>query len=158
MIDPIFFRVLQKICPQLDDIGVKWALTGSLNLALQGLPVEVKDIDILTDRAGAFMIENRFREFVVRDVAFTSGERIRSYFGALNIDGVKVEIMGDVQLKNKDGSWENPVDIERNRRTLKIEGIQIPVMSLEREYQAYVTLKRHKKAEMIRKYLNALPK
>jgi len=112
MIAPVFFRVLKKIYIQLDKIGANWALTGSLNLALQGLPVKVKDIDILTDKAGAFMIENHFREFVARKVAFTSTQNIRSYLGALIINGVKVEIMGDVQLKSKDGSWEETVDIK----------------------------------------------
>jgi hypothetical protein len=155
MIDPIFFKVLHKICARLDEINVHWALTGSLNLALQGVPVEVNDIDILTDKAGAYEIENCFCEFVTRKVALSSAERIRSYLGALMIDGVRVEIMGDVQLKRENGSWEEPVDLERNKRTLKIEGIRIPVMSLEHAYQAYVKLRRLKKSEIVRKWLSS---
>ena len=154
MFDPFFFKVLHKICARLGEINVNWALTGSLNLALQGVPVEVNDIDILTDKVGAYEIENCFSEFVARKVAFSSAERIRSYLGALIIDGVKVEIMGDVQLKRENGSWEEPVDLERNKRTLEIEGIQIPVMSLEHAHQAYVKLGRMKKAEILRKWLN----
>jgi hypothetical protein len=154
MIDPIFFKVQRKICARLDEINVNWALTGILNLALQGVPFEVSDIDILTDKAGAYKIENCFSEFVTKKVAFSSAERIRSYLGALMIDGVRVEIMGDVQLRRENGSWEEPVDLERNKRTLRIEGIRIPVMSLEHAYQAYVKLTREKKAEILRKWLS----
>jgi len=154
VIDPIFFKVLYKVCTRLDVVNVNWALTGSLNLALQGVPVEVNDIDILTDKVGAYEIEKCFSEFVTRKVAFSSEERIRSYHGVLMIDGVRVEIMGDVQLKRQNGFWEEPVDLERNKRTLEIEGIRVPVMSLEHAYQAYVKLRRMKKAEILRKWLS----
>jgi len=154
VIDLIFFKVLCKICARLDEISVSWALTGSFNLALQGVPVQVNDIDILTDKAGALEIEKCFSDFVTRKVAFSSAQRIRSYLGALMIDGVRVEVMGDVQLKRDDGSWGEPLDFGRNKRTLEIEGIRIPVMSLEHEYQAYLNLRRMKKAETLRKRLS----
>jgi hypothetical protein len=54
-------------------------LTGSLNLALQGVPVEINDIDVLTDKVGAYEIENCFSEYETRKAAFSSAERIRSY-------------------------------------------------------------------------------
>jgi hypothetical protein len=154
MIDPIFFKVLRKICARLNEINVNWALTGSLNLALQGVSVEVNDIDILTDTVGAYEIENCISEFVTKKVAFSPGETIRSHLGALMIDGVKVEIMGDVQFKRENGSWEAPADLELSKKTLEIEGMQIPVMSLEHEYQAYVKLRDMKKLEILRKRLS----
>jgi hypothetical protein len=71
------------------------------------------------------------------------------------IDGVKVEIMGDAQLKRGNCSWEEPVNMEHNKRTLEIKGIRIPVMSLEHEYQVYVKLRRMKKAGMLRKCMSS---
>jgi hypothetical protein len=86
---------------------------------------------------------------VTRNVSFSSAERICSHLGALVIDGVRVEIMGNVQLKRENGSWEEPADLERSKRTLNIEGIRIPAMSLEHAYQAYAKLRREKKAEIV---------
>jgi len=117
------------------------------------MPVEVHDIDIQTDKAGAYEIERRFSECVVRKVSFSSAERIRSHFGALMIDGIKVEIMGDIQKKLEDGTWENPVDLKCHKRVAKVRGMQAPVLSLEYEYRAYLRLGRTDKAELLRKWL-----
>ena len=69
------------------------------------------------------------------------------------IDGIKVEIMGDIQKRNKDGSWENPVDLEHHKRVVEVEEMQVLVLSLEYEYQAYLKLDRINRAEMLRKWL-----
>ena len=104
-------------------------------------------------KRGAYEIERHFSEFMTKRVTFSSTERIRSYFGELMIDGIKVEIMGDIQKRLEDGSWENPVDLEHHKRVVEVEGMQIPVLSLEYEYQAYLKLGKIDKAEMLRNWL-----
>ena len=146
-------KVLRKINFRLNNTSVNWAITGSLGFALQGVPVEPNDIDIQTDKRGAYEIEYHLSEFVTKRVKFSSTERIRSYFGELMIDGIKVEIMGDIQKSLEDGSWENPVDLEQHKRVVEVEGMQVPVLSLGYEYQAYLKLGRVDKAEMLRKWL-----
>jgi hypothetical protein len=132
---------------------VNWVVTGSLGFALQGVPVDVHDIDIQTDKEGAYEIERRFSEFVIKKVAFRSTDKIRSHFGILMIDGIRVEIMGDIQKRLEDGSWEEPVDLNRYKRFVEIRGMKIPVLSLEYEYQAYLKLGRTEKAEILKKWL-----
>lgn len=149
----IFLKVLKKIKDRLNDSDINWAVTGSLSFALQGMPVEVHDIDIQTDERGAYEIERLMREYVIRKVEFSQAERIRSYFGALMIDGIKVEIMGDIQ-KLVDGRWEEPVDIEKYKKLVYLQGMKIPVLSLDYEYQAYKKMGRIEKAEMIKKWLS----
>jgi len=153
MLNPDYLKVLRKINDQLNNTSVNWAVTGSLGFALQGVPVEPNDIDIQTDKKGVYEIERRFSEFMTKRVTFSSTERIRSYFGELMIDGIKVEIMGDIQKRLEDGSWENPVDLEHHKRVVEVEGMQIPVLSLEYEYQAYLKLGRVDKAKMLRNWL-----
>lgn len=153
MIDPEYHEVLRKIHTQLNNTNVNWVITGSLGFALQGVPVEPNDIDIQTDKRGAYEIERYFSKFITKGVTFSSTGRIRSHFGELTIDGIKVEIMGDIQKRLEDGSWENPVDLEHHKRVVEIEGMQIPVLSLEYEYQAYLKLGRIEKAKMLRKWL-----
>ncbi|MCD4669722.1 MAG: hypothetical protein K8S14_04690 [Actinomycetia bacterium] len=154
MLDPNYLRVLCKINARLSSTNVNWVITGSLGFALQGVPVKPNDIDIQTDKDGAYDIESRFSEFVTKKVIFSSTERIRSYFGELMIDGIKVEIMGDIQKRLKNRKWETPVNLEYYKRIVKIEGMQIPVLSLEYEYHAYLKLGRIDKAEMLREWLH----
>ncbi|NJE26895.1 hypothetical protein E3E22_09780 [Thermococcus sp. MV5] len=152
MIPQAYLKVLRKLYERLKDSDVNWVITGSLGFALQGVPVEPYDIDIQTDKKGAYEIEWIFSEFVVTPVNFRESERIRSHFGALMIDGIKVEIMGDIQ-KKVNNEWEPPVDIKRYRHFVRIKGMEIPVLDLEYEYQAYLKLGRIKKAQMLKKFL-----
>jgi len=39
-------KVLGKIVSRLKDSSINWVVTGSLGMALQGVPVEVHDIDL----------------------------------------------------------------------------------------------------------------
>jgi len=135
---------------------INWAVTGSLGLALQGMDVDVHDIDIQTDKSGAYDIENRLSQHVVRNVEFSTSEKICSYFGELSIDGIKVEIMGDIQKRLPDGIWEDPIDICSNRCFIEYDGLSIPVISLEYECEAYDRLGRTEKADQVRKYLRGV--
>ena len=124
-------------------------------MALQGMDVEIHDIDIQTDKEGAYEVESRFPEYVVKPVRYSSSERICSHLGALEIDNIKVEIMGDIQKRLDDQTWEEPVKVERHKCWVEIDGMQIPVLSLEYEYQAYLKLGRNEKAEMLGKWLQS---
>ena len=150
IIQPTYLAVLRQLFAELKESQVNWVVTGSLSFALQGLPLEPHDIDIQTDTEGAYEIERRFFSQVSRKVTFASSERMRSHFGALLIDGISVEIMGDVQKRLEDGTWEAPVDLRSHRQVVPIEGIDIPVLSLAYEAQAYLKLGRLERAEMLR--------
>lgn len=144
--------VLRTIHARLLDSGIIWAVTGSLGFALQGVPIQPRDVDIQTDEAGAYQIERLFAERVVRKVVLSEAERIRSHFGALSIGGITVEIMGDVQKRQQDGTWGPPTDIRLHIRHIEVEGVRLPVLSLAYEYQAYLSLGRVERAEMLKRY------
>jgi hypothetical protein len=153
MLNPVYIDVLRIIYGRLNKTNINWVITGSLSFVLQGVPIEPDDIDIQTDEAGAYEIERCFSEFVTKRVTFSSTKRIRSHFGELRIDGVKVEIMGDVQKRLEDGTWDHQVVLGCYKRVIEVKGMQISVLSLEYEYQAYLKLGRIEKAEMLRKWL-----
>jgi hypothetical protein len=154
MIDPVYCDVLRQIHARLSNADVNWVVTGSLGFALQRVPVQPNDIDIQTDKVGAYEIEHLFSDVVIRKVKFSATERIRSHFGALQIDGIEVEIMGDVQKRGGDGVWEEIVDLAYYKRMVEIDGLVVPVLSLEYEYQAYLKLGRVERAKMLRRWLD----
>jgi hypothetical protein len=148
-----YLKVLKEIVNRLEDKPIIWVLTGSLGMALQGIPIQVHDIDIQTDKDGAYEIERCFAEYVVEPVRYSESERICSHFGVLEIDDIKVEIMGNIQKRLGDWSWEKPVKVEHYRRWVEVGGMRVPVLSLEYEYQAYRRLGRDEKAEILQSWL-----
>jgi hypothetical protein len=156
MINSSFLRVLHQLHKHLRIDEVNWAVTGSLGFALQGMDVDVHDIDIQTDKSGAYEIERRFSQYVVRNVEFSSSGKIRSHFGELSIDNIKVEIMGDIQKLLPDDTWEAPIDIGDKRCFIEYDELSVPVISLEYECEAYDRLGRIEKAEQVRKYLRGI--
>jgi hypothetical protein len=111
-------------------------LAGSLSLALQGINVEPHDIDVLTDRQGAFRINAMLKKYEKKAVEYAETEKVSSFFGIFEIQGVKVEVMGDYREKPK---------------IIEVDEIRIPVSSLEDQLVSYRRLKRTKDAEKIRK-------
>ncbi len=156
MINPAFFDVLRKLYTRLDGTDINWAVTGSLCFALQGVPVsDIHDIDLQSDAVGVYDIERLFAENVIRKVELSSAHNIRSHFGALLIDGVKVELMGDVEKRPDEVfDWEGPVDLKRVKRYVQIDEMRVPVMDLEHEYQAYLKMGRTAKAKLLREWLD----
>jgi len=159
MIHEKHLKVLAKIWGRLNGTDVNWVVTGSLSFAIRGVPVQPRDVDIQTDRPGAYEMERLFPESVTRKVEFSSSEsaRIRSHFGALEIDGVTVEVMGDVEHLLEDGTWEPPPDLNAHKQFVEIAGMRIPVLSLEYEYQAYLKLGRLDKAHRLKQALGSEP-
>jgi hypothetical protein len=158
MIDQAYISVLRIIVTRLKESKVNWALTGSLSFALQGLAVEPHDIDVQTDDVGAFEIERLLAEYVVKKVNFSSAEYIRSHFGTMSINGIKVEIMGNIQKRLPDGTWETAIDLKRHKRSVVVEDMYVPVLSLEYEYEAYIKLGRFERAQLIKVMLSRQPK
>ena len=152
-IPPKYLDVLRLIHDRLEDGEVTWVLTGSLSFALYSLPVEPRDIDLQTDAAGAYEIETRFKEHITRPVEFLSTQRIRSFFGAFRLEGVEVEIMGDIQKRLPDGRWTPIPNLVVLRKYLSVTGLQIPVLNLAYEAKAYTQMGRMEKAKMLRTWL-----
>ncbi len=153
MLTPDYEAVIRLLVEGLADGHILWALTGSASFALQGLPINPQDIDIQTDRLGAFEFQKRFEEAVVRPVELSSMGKIRSYYGALEFQGISVEIIGDVQKRLPDGSWSPVPDIALLRRYARLEGLKVPVLDLGYEVEAYELMGRPARAEELRQWI-----
>ena len=133
MINKKLLATLKIIDKKLRRKKVKWVLIGSVSLALQGIKIKAKDIDILTNKKGAFKINKLLKEYEVKPVKISRSKIFGTeYFGTFKIKGVKVEVMG--KLKKKLPS----------QKIVKIGGISLPVSSLKEELKAYKSLKKEK--------------
>lgn len=153
MIEKQYLDVLRQICELMHGSQFDWAVTGSLGMVLQGMDLPVHDIDLQTDEDGAYEIERRLSEFVVKPVLFKGSDRMRSRLGKLAIDGIQVEVMGAIQKRLPDGDWEPPVQVADHRQYVDLDGLHVPVLSLEYEAEAYQVMGREDRAAAIRKWL-----
>jgi hypothetical protein len=155
MVSAAHFEVLNQIHARLHATDVTWVLTGSLSLALQGVETAVHDVDVQTDVAGAHEVQRLFADYVIRPVALTEDGVVRSHLGALQIDGVEVDVIGDIQTRVPGGPWEPPPDLTRLAKTVDAGGTQVPVLPLEYERGAYLKKGRPKKADLIAEALRS---
>jgi len=140
---------LQLLTATLAD-SVDWAVSGSLALALYGLPVIPKDIDLQTDRAGAEQIARLLAPYQVYAPGLHLGVRLmRSYLGQYRIQDVVVEVMGDLEYQSVNGSWHNAPDFKLQRRVREYLGLEVPVVSLEYLYEFYLQLQRPARVALI---------
>ncbi|MCL4455471.1 MAG: hypothetical protein M1157_07540 [Deinococcus sp.] len=146
------FRLIYS---RLEQSGTNWVLTGSLAFAMQGLPLSPRDIDIQTDKEGAYRFGELFAEYVRHPVGpDRAGERIRSHLGDFVINGVQVQVMGALQKRTSaHREWEPPTDIGRHKCYVEFEGMKVPVLSLSYEAEAYRKMGREERADLIERFL-----
>ncbi|WP_259071715.1 nucleotidyltransferase domain-containing protein [Mucilaginibacter sp. X4EP1] len=108
MTHPII-NTLIKVHQLITPITNNWILIGSSSLFLQGYPVKPNDIDILCPAAEAQQIEHLLKAYRFQPDANISRDKFRSVFSKYVIDGVKVEVMGDLEVNTPSGwikIWE----------------------------------------------------
>ena len=142
-------RVLVTLAERIQPTKTKWAITGSLSLALQGIDMVPNDIDILSDENGAYAIAKLFNEHLVTPVGFKRSPKYESHFGRLEIRGVGVEIMGSLRVF-RSRQW-SPVMTPETRKivNVSVEGRTIPVVSLASQTDSGHLEKRLGKARSI---------
>lgn len=153
-LDERYLEALETLSTTLEGRSVTWALTGSTSFVLQGVPLTPNDIDVQTTEDGAYVIEESFAAQIIEPMSFTDSETIRSHFGVLELSGVRVDVMGAVQKRQTDGTWESPVDITDHRTVVDLGEIRIPVLCLEYESEAYERLGRSERATLLAEYAN----
>ncbi|MDX1438141.1 MAG: hypothetical protein R3335_15120 [Anaerolineales bacterium] len=147
------WETLAVILETLRGQDLLWVVTGSVSLALQGVPVAPNDIDLQTTAEGAFLMERLFAPYMVRPVVYSAVERIRSQFGAFILNGIEVEIIGDIQKRRDDGGWTAAPDLEQLRIFVAANGRRIPILPLEYEAEAYAQLGKAERAEELLSWL-----
>jgi hypothetical protein len=127
-----------------------WVLTGSAGLRLQGVDLPVHDLDLQTDAKTIYLLERKLAEYMKVPVYVWESEHTLSHHGKAEINGVQVELLGDMRHRSTDGAWEPPLDIESILMWVEWRGMEIPVFPLAHEALAYEKMGRTQKADLIR--------
>jgi hypothetical protein len=88
---------------------------------------------------------------MVREVAHSTSGYIRSHFGAFELEGVTIEIIGNLQTKSVSGEWKPLYRGDGDKRWLVLGGFKLPVAKLEAVLRVYVEFGRTDRIEQLRK-------
>ncbi len=145
MIPADILRALGILAEKIEPSETSWAITGSTSLALQGIDVIPNDIDVLTNETGAYRIARLFTDQVVSPTSFKKSEKYESHFGRLEIEGIRIEVMGNLRVF-RGGRWL-PIMTPETRKlvTVSVGGHNVPVVSIESQKESGYLEERLKK-------------
>jgi hypothetical protein len=132
---PQWRDVLRKVALRLSEAGLAYKVVGGASAALHGVPLSVKDIDIETDAPGAYQFGELYSGCALRPVMFSQSDRYRSHFGQFDIEGVTVEVMGDLHRREGE-TWKPTYSLTETIAFL--DGAPVKVSWLEEETLAYI--------------------
>jgi hypothetical protein len=143
-------NVLRFLIENIPPAENLWALTGSAGLRLQGVDLSVHDLDLQTDAETVFVLERELVDFMNVPVHLWETEHTLSYHGQAEIQGLLVELLGDIRHRGPDGAWGPSLDLKSVLVWVEWQDLNVPVLSLAYEAVAYEKMGRLEKAEQIR--------
>jgi len=106
MYDTKITKALITVHELLSPVAKDWMIIGTTSLFLQGYDVKPNDIDILCSAAVVFHIDKALSLYKNQLEKSFGQDKFRSIFSRYNIEGIEVELMGDLEVNTGTG-WIN---------------------------------------------------
>jgi hypothetical protein len=130
----------------------KWAIGGDAGEIVQGVTVTADHVEILTTKKGCeamSTILSQYQTLHPRETEKTLGRDaivqgvpypayVKSEYAEFLMDGVKVQVYGDLRIKVGEGDWSDPLDFEATK--VNVVGKSLPVVPLELSNRVYTYL------------------
>jgi hypothetical protein len=125
-----------------NNVAAKWALGGDAGETMMGVNVTSDHLEILTTKEGCEEICNVLKDYVTRAPAMAEKKLtrdadvegkiypvyVKSHYAELTLDGVKVEVYGDEQIKIGEWDWGDALDFTPDYTYLS--GGKLPLVPL----------------------------
>jgi DNA polymerase-1 len=141
--------------------GYQYAIRGTASLVLQGIAMNVDDVDIICDKKAALVCNKIFKKYLVKGVEFSESDKFKSYFGEFNIKGMSIEVMGEWQIrkikneKSKMKNWSEKYDARADQvARISLKGKKIVVTKIETELSMFAAMGRWNAYHKIKKQLD----
>jgi hypothetical protein len=137
--------------------GQQYAFRGTTSLVLQGIKMNVDDIDILTDKPTALACNQLLADFISEEVAYKESPQFKSFFGKFQVNGILVEVMGEWQIKDKKGDWGQVFKaVEEEKKEIKLQEQKIWVTTIPTELVMFAQMNRWPAYHKIKKQAESL--
>lgn len=142
-------QVLSKIGQSLNDSGIVWAVGASLLLYFKGKTDTFHDIDIMTTESDV----NSVKEILIQygNLALPSPDKQyrTKYFLEFTIDDVEIDVMAGFVIVCDEVEYDCSLDPESISDFIEVNGVKIPLQSLNEWRKYYKLMGRTAKVEMI---------
>lgn len=150
----MIFETLKFIGEKLNNEGIRWGVGASILLNYYGLVNNPNDIDILIALEDKEKIDSIFKSLGEGEQREKNTAYGTKYFGEFRINNVDVDIMGGFIINHENGKYEYIFDEYAVTSFMNLEGVKIPLTSLEDWYVAYQLIpNRDYKVNIIENYL-----
>jgi hypothetical protein len=133
----------------LSPVSTNWMLIGSASLYLHGFPVHPHDIDILCDTATAIKFEALLSDHRIETKITSGKDKFRSRFSQYAINGIPIEIMGDL-LVNTPTEWINLWEMITQPQMVRSGKYSILVPGIADQQKIYTLFGREKDQPILR--------
>jgi hypothetical protein len=144
-------KALEAFLDRVEGRGVSWFLLGSAALAVRGVEVSPGDIDISTDRDGAFALQELFLDHLVWPTSDTRGWPVCAWFGRAYFHS-RIEWAAEVR-EDVDRDYPRPWGPAGQKRleTVEWRGHTLRVTPLDLQLDDERLRGRHEHVEAIRR-------
>lgn len=150
----MIFETLSIIGERFNKEGILWAVGASVMLNQYGLVDRPNDIDLLVDINDIKRADYILKELGTKKNRERVEEYSTEYFYEYVINSSDVDVMAGLTINFSGGSYRYIFDIDSVSRVVDINGVDIPLSSLEDWYVLYQVIpNREKKVVMIENYL-----
>jgi hypothetical protein len=132
---PAWQVVLRRLAEELERAGVEYKVSGGTSAALHGVWLPVKDLDLEMGAEQAYRFQQIYQEYAIQPVRLSENDQYRSHFGKFEIDGVELDVMGDLERREGEiwkPTWTRTLDL------IDLDGTPVRVSWLEEETLAYI--------------------
>ncbi|MDF1515905.1 MAG: hypothetical protein P1S60_19005, partial [Anaerolineae bacterium] len=132
---PMWHSQIKDIAAALKNAQIVYKIVGSAALAMQGVPLQVHDLDIELNVDDIYRMQALFQDNVVESVQYRESEYWRSHIGRIDFSGMQVEVMAG--LERRVGQHWLPSMITTTKVVI-LDGIAVHVITLEEQVLAYL--------------------
>ena len=135
--------------------NITWGLGASSLLNYHGLVDTVNDLDILVIPVDIEKVEKILLKIGKKEISAPSEFYSNEYFGEFVIDGVNIDVMSRMTIKNHGVTYIYPFDEKSVVDQWVMEGVSVPMTSLEEWYILYHMIpNKEKKVKLLDEYFS----
>lgn len=147
-------NTLGYISKKFYDSNIVWGVGASLLLNQYGLVDKPNDIDILVDMKDIEKADEILKRIGEKKIWEKSRTYCTKYFYEYLINGFDIDVMSGLRINHNNGVFEYIFDYNSISEIKKINGVNIPLTSLEDWYVIYQLIpNREAKVNMIENYM-----
>lgn len=147
-------NVLKRIAIELNKKNITWALGASMLLYFKGIISEFKDIDIMVIDDDIDQVKKILLELGELQSPNLSSKYKTRVFLEFIIDNVDVDVMAGFSIVNGDNLIDCSLKPEEIIEYYDLDGVKIPLQSIEIWCRYYELMGRESRVEAIKKVLS----